>query len=183
MNIIYFGNRQPGTYDVMVDCDNSCINNYVLNLSCGDFCGDGHQFWGEPCDLSVKDTTEDNFTAIPYYRCKDCEIFDFRFTEAVGCKYYDYCEDGMNVTDVANFESGKIVFSQIKPCCNDTKGPAPCCSVGINPEKNCSVTGAVRNISVTASLEYCYNRGYFIPDMTDKCIDWDYAKHTVISYC
>jgi hypothetical protein len=173
---IYFVNRPPGTYYFLVNCTNNC-GNYNLNLTCAKFCGDGVWQYFEGCEPSVHDCRP------PYQQCTRCECFDIR-TEAKGCNYYDYCQDGMNVTDVGNYTRNEITFDQIKPCCNYTSSPAFCCTDGIIPVKNCSVTGAVRNISVTANPEYCYNQGYS-DDTTrwNRCIDSNYRAHDLWAYC
>lgn len=175
---LYFVDSPAGTYHFLVDCVTNCNLNYNLTLLCGNFCGDGVWGWYEVCDPSAKECGR------PYESCRRCKCFDFRWTEAVGCRYYDFCKNGMNVTDIDKYISGTIPFSAIKPCCNDTSGPAPCCKIGTVPEKNCSTSGAVINdsISLTADPEYCYNRGY-IQDIKNICIDSSWLNNSVMEYC
>ena len=86
------------------------------------------------------------------------------------CNYYDWCDSGMNPDNVTDL----VPLPQIETCCNDTDGPAPCCSIGSTPEKNCSVAGAVRNSSVSISPDFCWNENY---DITDVCINIDYRAN------
>ena len=175
--IISFRDLTEGTYHFLINCSNAC-GNYRLNLTCAEFCGNGLREEFEECDATALECST------PYERCVDCECFDFRWTESVGCNYYDYCEDGMDPDDVEQYNLGNIQFWEIDPCCNDTVGPAKCCSLGGVPEKNCSVTGAVRNLSVTTHPDYCYNLGYIDEDEAwDRCVDQYKHPNGVLSYC
>lgn len=162
---------EGNTYFVIVGSEgDGGILNYTLNLSCGNWCGNGivEPEKGEECEF-------DENCSFPFEECYKCECSDIRL-QAVGCDIFDYCLDGMDPDDVLAYEKGEISFEDIKPCCvNATGDPEFCCiNEAGTPILNCSTVNYKRNPSATASSAYCYVEGY---DITDLCID-----HTAISH-
>jgi hypothetical protein len=169
------GDASGNTYYILIgslggnDCSNSDYF-YSLTLDCGNWCGNGilEADKGEDCDYGNWDTG--TARCKPYGECRsNCRCYDLR-QDAVGCDFYDYCEDGMNHTD------------NTLSCCIDAVGQTtPCCLDSFNnPALNCSQVNYRRNPTVNASSEYCYVQGY---DITDVCIDDDALSHALRINC
>ena len=168
------GSAEGNTYFILVGgMDNDCsdpFNYFDLTLECGEWCGNGllETDKGEECDYAnwVNGTAR----CKPYEICGfNCRCYDLR-QDATGCDFYDYCKDGMNVTDPT------------LPCCvNATGDPTYCCidSSG-NPVLNCSQVNYRRNPIANASSEYCFVSGY---DITDVCIDNPAFNHALRINC
>lgn len=167
---------EGNTYFVLVGSEGGFgILNYTLNLTCGNWCGNGivEPEKGEECEF------DENCTF--FEECYKCECNDVRL-QASGCNVYDYCLDGMNPDNVSAYEKGEIPFDEIEPCCvNSTGDPEPCCidEYG-NSILNCSTVNYRRNPSVNASSTYCYVEGY---DITDLCIDCTAVSHALRINC
>jgi hypothetical protein len=169
------GSLEGNTYYILIrglfgnDCGNSDYF-YDLTLECGSWCGNGilETEKGEKCDYG----NYENGTARckPYEECRqNCRCYDLR-QDAVGCDFYDYCEDGMNRTDYS-----------LSCCVNATDHATPCCLDSLdNPWLNCSQVNYRRNPVAIALNESCYVRGY---DITDVCIDHDALNNTLRIKC
>ncbi len=143
-------------------------------------CGNGIINLDEDCDMGPPERLAG---CEPYEKCglpgwstgsgdhaDQCQCYDFRPIECVGCVYYDYCDSG-------------YVPGTSKSCCSNkiTGLEAPCCILGGVPEKDCSKSGAVYNyLEVNASSDYCFNADC---DITGKCIDSSWIEHETFETC
>jgi hypothetical protein len=169
----YKVNLPPGNYYIRVvftdlaDWGDLQQNTYSINITCGAFCGNGQidnfGIVNEQCDKNAEDASA---PCNSYEYCDaTCQCHDFR-PEMAECNYYDYCVNGTSATDLT------------EPCCEDinTGATSQCCILNGQPS-DCSDPDAVRNESVVAKWDYCATNY----DITEVCIDADFANHTYMT--
>jgi len=183
--------------DYVFNCSGMPDGNYIAN------CRSIPDTWANCCPASTIKSysivpaagcTKDEHCR-PYEIC-DCNLpscsrhvkqdntcYDFR-PNCTACKYYDWCEEGMNPVDIEAYNQGLIGFGEIRPCCQDINNPGvlkECCIITGQAEKNCTKPNAVLNyLEANVTYDYCYNEEC---DMSGKCIDWDYRPHVMLPRC